>query len=46
MKEVKSWLDVAKSLCEDLNKDVNDVAKRLKKWGKDHNFSKDFIFYH
>ena len=39
MKDINSWLDVAKSLCDDLDNDVNDVAKRLEKWGKKHNFT-------
>lgn len=42
-KVVKTWLDVAKSLCDDLDNDVNDVAKRLKDFGKYHRFTMEEV---
>ena len=38
-KEVQTWLDVAKSLCDDLDNDVEDVARRLEQYAKDNNLT-------
>lgn len=42
-KEVETWLDVAKSLCDDLDNDVEDVARRLEQYAKDNNLTMDEV---
>lgn len=37
------WIEVAKSLCADLDNDINDVANRLKEWGNEHNFTPEEV---
>ena len=42
-KEVQTWLDVAKSLCDDLDNDVEDVARRLEQYAKDNNLTMEEV---
>lgn len=42
-KEVETWLDVAKSLCDDLDNDVEDVARRLEQYAKDNNLTMEEV---
>ena len=37
------WLRVAKSLCADLDNDINVEARKLEAWGKLHNFTPDEV---
>ena len=42
-KEVQTWLDVAKSLFDDLDNDVEDVARRLEQYAKDNNLTMEEV---
>lgn len=39
----KTWLDVAKDLCNGLDNDVNDVAKRLRRYAKDNHLTMEEV---
>jgi hypothetical protein len=41
--KVQTWLDVAKSLCDDLDNDVEDVARRLEQYAKDNNLTMEEV---
>ena len=37
------WIEVAQNLCDGLDKDINDVAVRLKEWGEKNNLTPEYV---
>ena len=43
MANQKTWLNIAKDLCDDLDNNVEDVARRLEQYAKDNSLTMDEV---